>query len=231
MTTQEGAGAVILRLSQDPATDAAKLKTLLEVRQTWEADEARKAFAAAMADFQTRCPIIAKGDKAYDKQYARIDRIHRETRDLRRECGFFFTWTICEIKGNEAHMEGMLGHSGGHTVAVKQVIPLPDVLKGQNATQRAGSAMTYAKRYAECLALDIVTGEDDDGACGITSGKPTNAAITEARELMAKVGRSEQAVCEYLKVERLEDATEAALAQAVSAMRTALRKRETGGAA
>ena len=34
----------------------------------------------------------------------------------------------------------------------------------QNSSQRAGSAMTYAKRYGECLALDIVTGEDFDGS-------------------------------------------------------------------
>lgn len=155
--------SMIERMATDPQCDPAKLREILAVKQLWEKDEARKAFAHDMARFQSQCPIITKGDKAYDKAYARIDRIHRETRSLRRECGFWFTWSVCEIKDNVAYMEGLLGHSGGHTVQLKQVIPLPDVLKGQNATQRAGSAMTYAKRYGECLALDIVTGEDDDG--------------------------------------------------------------------
>lgn len=155
--------ALIEKLATDPTSDPAKLREILAVKQSWEADEARKAFARDMARFQSECPIIAKGDEAYGKRYARIDRIHRETRGLRKECGFWFTWSVCEIKADVAYLEGLLGHSGGHTVPIKQVIPLPDVLKGQNATQRAGSAMTYAKRYGECLALDIVTGEDDDG--------------------------------------------------------------------
>lgn len=155
--------AMIERMATDPAVDPQKLKEILSVKQSWEADEARKAFARDMAVFQSRCPIISKADKAYDKMYARIDRIHRETRDLRKECGFWFTWQKCEIHDQMAHMEGVLGHSGGHMVPLKQVIPIPDNAKGMNSTQRAGSAMTYAKRYGECLALDIVTGEDDDG--------------------------------------------------------------------
>lgn len=177
--------SMIERMATDPAVDPAKLREILSVKQSWEADEARKTFARDMATFQSRCPIIAKGDTAYDKSYARIDRIHRETRDLRRECGFWFTWSVCEIREGLAFMEGLLGHSGGHTVPLKQVIPLPDILKGQNATQRAGSAMTYAKRYGECLALDIVTGEDDDGAAGPKPkpGGPANATA-KTREWM-----------------------------------------------
>ena len=161
--------AMIERMVTDPAVDPGKLREILAVKQSWEADEARKMFATDMADFQARCPIIAKLDSANGKNYARIDRIHRETKPLRSECGFWFTWNSCEIKGEVAHIEGMLGHRGGHTVICKQVIPLPDEIisrdgrKVGNSAQRAGSAMTYAKRYGECLALGIVTGDDDDG--------------------------------------------------------------------
>ena len=167
--------AMIERMATDPQVDPAKLREILSVKQTWEADEARKMFARDMALFQSRCPIIAKADDAYGKKYARIDRIHRETRGLRKECGFWFTWQVCEIRDGMAFMEGLLGHNGGHTVPIKQVIPLPEELKGQNAAQRAGSAMTYAKRYGECLALDIVTGEDDDGNAAVGPGDDQGA--------------------------------------------------------
>ena len=40
------------------------LRELLNVRREWEADEARKAFHLAVAAFQSRAPIIEKGDKA-----------------------------------------------------------------------------------------------------------------------------------------------------------------------
>jgi len=162
----EGVMGIIARAASDPQVDPAKMQALLNVKQSWEADEARKAFARDMAEFQSRCPIIAKGDEAYGKRYARIDRIHRETRELRKQCGFWFAWKKCEVRDGLVFMEGLLGHRSGHTEDIKQTIPLPDELKGQNETQRAGSAMTYAKRYGECLALDIVTGEDDDGNRG-----------------------------------------------------------------
>jgi hypothetical protein len=46
---------------------------------------------------------------------------------------------------------------------------MPDKVTGQNAAQQMGSATTYAKRYALCSALGIVTGEDDDGLAAGTS--------------------------------------------------------------
>lgn len=176
--------SLIEQMATNPAVDPAKLREILAVKQSWEADEARKAFAQDMAVFQSKCPIISKADKAYDKMYARIDRIHRETRELRKECGFWFTWSKCEVTDNVAHMEGILGHRGGHTIPLKQVIPLPDATKGMNATQRAGSSMSYAKRYGECLALDIVTGEDDDGNAAKEKPHSPTGATPKTREWM-----------------------------------------------
>ncbi|MDE2103679.1 MAG: ERF family protein [Patescibacteria group bacterium] len=183
--------SMIESMATDPRVDPAKLREILSVKQSWEADEARKAFAKDMATFQSECPIISKADSANGKMYAKIDRIHRETRELRKKCGFWFTWSVCEISGDIARMEGFLGHSGGHTIPIKQVIPLPEeIVSGsgklaQNSSQRAGSAMTYAKRYGECLALDIVTGEDFDA--NVKKTRPDGPAsssnpLTEARE-------------------------------------------------
>ena len=175
--------AMIERMATDPQVDPAKLREILSVKQAWEADEARKAFSRDMAVFQTECPIISKADSANGKMYAKIDRIHRETRELRKKCGFWFTWASVEISANVAKLEGLLGHSGGHTIPIKQVIPLPEeIVSGsgklaQNSSQRAGSAMTYAKRYGECLALDIVTGEDFDG--NVPKQRPAGPATAQ----------------------------------------------------
>jgi hypothetical protein len=148
--------------------DPQKLQALLAVRQSWEADEARKAFSRAITEFQRRAPIIPKDDKAYDKAYARIDRIWRTVRPLLTELGLSVTWQVCELRGDMCHCEGMLRHSDGHGERLAQDIPMPDLIKGQNKAQQMGSASTYAKRYAMCAALGIVTGDDDDGtAAGV----------------------------------------------------------------
>lgn len=139
------------------------LRELLAVRREWEADEARKAFNVSVSEFQRRAPIIEKADKAYDKDYAKLDRIWRTIRPLLTELGLSVTWQVCELKDGVCHVEGQLGHRDGHNQRLVMDLPLPDILKGQNKAQQMGSAQSYVKRYAMCAALGIVTGEDDDG--------------------------------------------------------------------
>jgi hypothetical protein len=67
------------------------------------------------------------------------------------------------------HIEGEIRHKAGHSVSISYDLPMPDKVTGQNAAQQMGSATTYAKRYALCSALGIVTGEDDDGLAAGTA--------------------------------------------------------------
>lgn len=163
-TTTEMPAVALIRDALANDVSPEKLSALLAVRREWEADEARKAFNYAIAEFQRRAPIIAKADKAYDKQYARMDRIWREIRPLLTELGLSVTWQVCELRDNGlCHVEGQLRHRQGHGERLAQDIPMPELIKGQNKAQQMGSATTYAKRYALCGALGIVTGDDDDG--------------------------------------------------------------------
>lgn len=156
---------VLALIQQATASGASPeyLRELLAVRREWEADEARKAFNIAIAEFQRRAPIIEKGDKAYDKQYARLDRIWRTIRPLLTELGLSITWQTCTLADGVCRVEGTLRHRDGHGEKITRDVPVPELLKGQNKAQQAGSASTYAQRYALCGALGVVTGDDDDG--------------------------------------------------------------------
>lgn len=167
-TTQQpeaSATALISLMTQAIELDKSPeyLRQLLNVREAWEAGEARKAFNHAIAEFQRRAPIVSKDDKAYDKHYARMDRIWREIRPLLTELGLSVTWQVCELRDQVCHVEGQLRHRQGHGERLTQDIPMPELIKGQNKAQQMGSASTYARRYALCSALGIVTGDDDDG--------------------------------------------------------------------
>ena len=156
----------LIREAMASKADPAYLRELLAVRRDWEADEARKAYNLAISEFQRRAPIIEKLDKAYDKTYARMDRIWREIRPLLTGLGLSVTWQICEMRPDGlCHLEGQLRHKDGHGERLVRDIPVPELIKGQNKAQQAGSASTYAQRYALCGALGIVTGDDmdDDG--------------------------------------------------------------------
>lgn len=186
--------SMIERMATDPSVDPAKLREILSVKQSWEADESRKAFAAAMARFQSLCPIIPKLDTANGRAYARLDRIHKLVKPILQECGLWFSWTVCEEReGGMVYLEGILGHATGHQIQCKQLISLPDKISGTNAAQRAGSGQTYAKRYGELAALNIITGDDDDGNARPKAPIPQkqNSAVDAAKkqlwELTAKI--------------------------------------------
>jgi hypothetical protein len=227
----QNAYEIIMRAVADPACDPSKLRELLNVKQQWEQDEARKSFARDMATFQAQCPIVLKGDDAYGKQYARIDRIHRAIRPLLKDCGFWVTWAVCEVTAEAVLLEGTLGHRDGHTMSLKQTVPMPDTLKGQNATQRAGSAQTYAKRYGECAALGIVTGNDDDGNAGVGAKQAvTQEQYAILRELCEESGADVARFCKAFKAASLEAFPAIEFDKGVAGLKEKLAQKQKGAA-
>jgi len=193
--TQPANSAVsILQSALANNVDPQTLRELLNVRREWEADEARKSYYVAISEFQRRAPIIAKSDDAHGKKYAALDTIWSAIRPLLTELGLSVTWQTCELRESVCHVEGEIAHASGHGIRISQDIPLPELIRGQNAAQQMGSATTYAKRYALCSALGIVTGEDDDANAAGT------AYVTkeQADELAALVRNTPQGTLEAL---------------------------------
>jgi len=162
---------LIATAMSDPRIDAEKLGRLLVIKKEWEADEARKDFSAAIAQFQRECPIIARGDVANGRPYARLDRIWRTIRPVVDRCGLAVTWETATYGDGALTITGHLRHEHGHAVPISYTVAIPEQIKAQNAAQRIASATTYAKRYALCNVLGINTGEDDDGN-GAGSSEP-----------------------------------------------------------
>jgi hypothetical protein len=163
-----------------------QLSALLKVKRDYEADEARKAFFLAVSEFQRRCPIIPKDDKAHNKQYARMDRIWRTIRPLLTELGLSVAWQVNRpVDGGLWQLEGQLRHKDGHAQDLVFCLPIPDVVSGQNKAQQGGSASTYAQRYGLCAALGIVTGDDDDGHAAGTAAVSLEQEASIVRALDA----------------------------------------------
>lgn len=181
----ESSVVALIRDAVASKADPAQLRELLAVRREWEADEARKAYNKAIADFQRGAPIVEKGDDANGKPYAALDRIWRTIRPLLTELGLSVTWQVSEVRDGSTicHLEGMLRHRDGHGEKLTFDLPIPDAIMSssgkavQNKAQVIGSANTYAKRYALCAALGIVTGIDDDG-----NGTGSVLTVTEQQE-------------------------------------------------
>jgi hypothetical protein len=87
-------------------------------------------------------------------------------------------------------MLSILLHSSGQSISSETQVPIaPQVDKKTGAVrpidaQRAGSAMTYARRYA-LAALCGITQQDDDGEAASATGEPDGADLTELSDLIA----------------------------------------------
>lgn len=176
---------LIADLARDKDFDAAKLREILAVREALEATEARKAFNFAVGGFQQEAPIIAKGDSANGRPYARMDRIWRAVRPLLQKYGLSLTWESVTIENNLCRIAGHLRHVAGHAEPLAYTLPMPNAISGQNEAQRMGSATTYAKRYATCSALGVQTGEDDDAnALGGSVASEPRASLAERKQIV-----------------------------------------------
>jgi hypothetical protein len=122
--------------------------------------ESIKNFAAAMATFQGEVKNPAKtADNPYFKsKYVPLDSLIDTAKPLLKSNGLSFIQS-CSGDGANIIVTTLLMHNSGEWVESD-----PLTLRADKATaQGAGSAITYARRYALAAALGLASDEDDDG--------------------------------------------------------------------
>jgi hypothetical protein len=155
------------RAARDPGFSVDKVKELMEMRQRSIMWEAEREFKAAFARLQPQLPRIVKEGKitfnGASQPYARYEDIDKAIRPLLSEEGFSVSFTF-ESGDTATVCRCKLAHRAGHSETTSTP-PLPwDKSGSKNNVQAVGSTMAYAKRYALCNALNIVTvGQDNDG--------------------------------------------------------------------
>jgi hypothetical protein len=194
---------------------------LYELAQKWEQDRAASAFATALATFQARCPQITKrrqmdlgGGKG--PLYASIDDIMREVKPLLAECGLSVTFSASITEGGHLTAKCLV-HHGRHVEESEITLPVPSSMR-VNDTQKMGAALSYAKRYALCAALNIVvTDEDQDG--GGLCETINEEQIATLREWIADTESSEVGFLKYMGVTSLANIAASDFEKAFSALK------------
>ena len=162
------------------------LERVFALREKLKAEHAREQFFAALGRFQAACPIIPKTKTAkiegargsYSYSYAPLEVIVKYVQPILEAQGLSVTFdTRIENGGPQETLVSIctVHHVAGHSESSDFRVPI-DKAARMNDAQKVASASTYAKRYAYCNALGILTGDDDDDAhLGGTRGdeKPT----------------------------------------------------------
>jgi hypothetical protein len=156
----------ILRFAIERGADVQTIERLMVVRRELNAEAAKKAYDAAMANFQSQCPIIIK-KKAGAKdayRYAPLDDIVSQVKELIRENGFSFSINS-RVEDKFVVAICKVTHEAGHFEVSEFQCPVDNKNPMMTDPQRFGGAMTFSKRYAFCNAFGILTADQDtDGA-------------------------------------------------------------------
>lgn len=158
-------GMKMLAANPNPET----LEKLLAVQQRWEADEARKAFAAALVALKRDLPTVIARDQTVDftSQKGRTHYTHASlagameavTEPLTRH-GFSLAWKPA-TSATGVSVTCRLTHQAGHFEECNLAAPA-DTSGNKSSAQAIASTITLLQRYTALSLLGIATADMKD---------------------------------------------------------------------
>lgn len=193
------------------------LERLLTMRERLKSAQALAAYVCALAQFQGACPIIARHAIVRDKsgkeryRYAPLESIVKQVGPLLQASDLTYRIDTRIEEGPPTVLSAIctITHREGHSESSEFRVPI-DANSYMSEPQKFGAASTYAKRYAFCNALGILTGEQDTDAA--VNGQPSTPSQVEPitaeqhqvlKNAIARTGASESRFCAYLKIPSL----------------------------
>lgn len=203
----------MLQIAVQQGADLQKLEKLMELQERWEANQARKAFDAAMSAAKAEIKPIVKnrevdfparnGGTRTNYKYEDLAAIADAVDPILAKYGLSYRHRSKQ-EGKILTVTCVMSHRDGHYEETS-LFAGNDESGNKNAIQSIGSAATYLQRYTLKLALGLATSKDDDGkAAGETEESLTEQEIADLNALITEVGADKQRFLKHLGVESLD---------------------------
>ncbi len=154
--------------SIEQGLDVTTLERLMSLKEKIDNEYKMQELTKALAEFQSKMPKIQKNKKVFNRDgtvrysYASLDEIVEACKKNLAEAGLAYTIIV---EQPETHVKAIckIKHIAGGEYESSFTIPIYKT-EYMNAPQMVASALTYAKRYAFCNALGIMTADEDTDA-------------------------------------------------------------------
>ena len=237
--TTEGQGALpamspaeLIKSAVAGGADLDKLEKLLVLQERWEANEAKKAYNADMAQVHAQMPHVIKS--AFNPQtkskYALLESVISSAKEVYAAHGFAvaFYEGDCPREGQVRVMADVT-HRLGHSVTYHYDVPLDGVGLRGNANMTAihgkASSVSYGRRYILCMIFNIPTGDDDDGNAAAVVEFISEKQIGILRDMLIDLGAEEEKFLSWLKVDSLENIPASAYNKALGALQESKKRK------
>lgn len=185
--------------------DLGSVKEMLAMSRELAAEQARRAFDAAVAAAKADIPIVAKNAKGHnDKRYADFSAYAAALREVLATHGLSYRFKTDQT--DKITVTCVLSHKDGHSESNSLSGPA-DASGSKNAIQAIGSTLTYLQRYTLIQALGLAAGDDDDGyaAGSKDTGPITPDQVKAILALADDVGADLERLCSYFKIAAVPD--------------------------
>ena len=179
------------------------MERLVALDREMKKDAAAVEFAGAFARLQAAVKNFRPTKVVPDKHggvrytYLPYDEIMREVQPIAEREGISISFST-DFADGRIIQTCTLTHVSGHSKDYKAFVRAGAGPYGATETQADGAAMTYAKRYSLCNALNIVVERDTDGADARNEGAPITWEQAQFIEGLAKeVGANIPKFLEY----------------------------------
>ena len=160
--------ADVLRVAIEHETNMERLKALMDLQERWDANEARKDFVAAMADFKSEPMRILKTKHVSIPGGAKFS--HATLADVvdgvvaaLAKYGLEHRWDPKQLDNGWIEVTCIVRHKRGHEERTTLRAP-PDDSGKKNTIQQIASTVTYLERYTLMAACGLAAKDmDDDG--------------------------------------------------------------------
>ena len=160
----------LLSVAVSQGADIDKLEKLMALQERWEANEARKAFDAAISAARSEIkPIVKNAEvdfknkegKRTNYKYETLDGIAKSIDPILSKHGLSYRFRSAQ-EGALLRVTCIIAHSGGHSEETT-LSCAPVAMEGKkNSYQSIGEGATYLQRYTLKLGLGLSAAKDTD---------------------------------------------------------------------
>lgn len=177
--------SIIERAARDPAVDIAKMERLFEMHQKMQAQQAERAFNAAMAVVQEKLEPVGRAtdNKFLGTKYTDLAALAEQCTPIIASNGFGLSFGTGTPTNQQAvRILCDVTHKDGHAKRYEIELPLDiggkDGKANKTALQAFGSTTTYGRRYMMLLIFNVATAVmDNDG----NAPKPPRKSSAESK--------------------------------------------------
>ena len=154
------------------------------------------AAALAKAQSEMRNPAFDATNPAFRSKFASLAAVRDAVVPPLAKHGLAVTQLACNDEQGRATVETVLMHSSGQWIGSRLTVPT-----AKADAHGAGSAITYARRYALMALVGVVGDEDDDGnhAAAAPTVQPRKVAPDLAKRASAAAAGGVEALREFWK--------------------------------